>query len=204
MGTLYLVARYEAAQRLIDSGLIVGVVVLLSLLVSGLVSAWLGRKLTTPILDVTDAAHHVMERRDFSVRVKKTTRILVADDVVDSMESMALALQILGHEVRTATDGTSALDTAVAFQPDVAILDIGMPGLSGYALATRIRQHDWGRRVLLIALTGWGQRDDVNQGHASGFNHHMTSPADFHATKRLIDEFRVARGGAPDPTAAGV
>ncbi|MEO8135636.1 MAG: response regulator [Betaproteobacteria bacterium] len=93
---------------------------------------------------------------------------------------------------------------AIAFRPDIAILDIGMPGLSGYALAERIRQFDWGRRMLLIALTGWGQRADITQAHAAGFNHHMTKPADFYALKQVIDEFIAARDGDPDAATATV
>jgi CheY-like chemotaxis protein len=124
-------------------------------------------------------------------------RILVADDVADSLTSLALALQILGHNVRTAADGVSAVEAASAFHPDVAILDIGMPGLTGYDVATRIRATDWGRRAMLIALTGWGQRDDILRAHRSGFDHHMTKPADFATLRRMIDAHAAARGAAP-------
>src|SRR4029079_12080746 len=95
-------------------------------------------------------------------------RILVADDVPDSLQSLSLALQILGHDVHTAPDGVLAVEVALAFLPEVAVLDIGMPGLSGYEVATRIRATDWGRQSLLIALTGWGQREDIHRAHASG------------------------------------
>jgi len=124
-------------------------------------------------------------------------RVLVADDVPDSMQSLGLALQIVGHKVRTAPDGEKALEVAAAFHPEVAILDIGMPGMTGYEVAARIRAAEWGRDALLIALTGWGQRDDVRRAHLSGFDHHMTKPADFAALQRLIDahvQGRLARG----------
>jgi CheY-like chemotaxis protein len=120
-------------------------------------------------------------------------RILVADDVADSLQSLSLALQILGHHVRTASDGLLALDVAQSHRPDVAILDIGMPGLTGYEVATRIRETDWGRDALLIALTGWGQRDDIHRAHMSGFDHHMTKPADFATLQRMIDAFAASR-----------
>jgi CheY-like chemotaxis protein len=127
-------------------------------------------------------------------------RILVADDVPDSLQSLALALQILGHKVRTAADGVLAVEVAMGFQPEVAILDIGMPGLTGYEVATRIRATDWGRNALLIALTGWGQREDINRAHVSGFDHHMTKPADFATLQRMIDAYAAAH---PAPEAAG-
>jgi CheY-like chemotaxis protein len=119
-------------------------------------------------------------------------RILVADDVPDSLQSLALALQILGHQVRTAPDGAIAVEAAQSFQPQVAILDIGMPGLTGYEVATRIRATGWGRHSLLIALTGWGQREDINRAHMSGFDHHMTKPADFATLQRMIDVYAAA------------
>jgi len=123
-------------------------------------------------------------------------RILVADDVADSLTSLAIALQLLGHDVRTAPDGIAAVDAALAFRPEIAILDIGMPGLSGYDVAARIRATDWGGRSLLIALTGWGQRDDVLRAHRSGFDQHMTKPADFATLRRMIDAYAAAHGAA--------
>ena len=128
-------------------------------------------------------------------------RIMVADDVADSLSSLGIALQMLGHDVRTAPDGIAAVDAALTFRPDVAILDIGMPGLSGYDVAARIRTTDWGAGTLLIALTGWGQRDDVLRAHRAGFDHHMTKPADFATLCRMIDAFAAAhrvRAPAPD------
>jgi signal transduction histidine kinase/CheY-like chemotaxis protein len=123
-------------------------------------------------------------------------RILVADDVADSLTSLAIALQLLGHDVRTAPDGIAAVDAALAFRPEIAILDIGMPGLSGYDVAARIRATDGGGGSLLIALTGWGQRDDVLRAHRAGFDQHMTKPADFATLRRMIDAYAAAHGAA--------
>jgi CheY-like chemotaxis protein len=114
-------------------------------------------------------------------------KILIADDVPDSVQSLALALQILGHKVRVAADGVQAWETAMKFHPDVAILDIGMPGMNGYEVAERIRQSPWGRPIVLVALTGWGQRDDVNRSREAGFDHHLTKPADFSVVRKLLD-----------------
>jgi CheY-like chemotaxis protein len=105
-------------------------------------------------------------------------RVLVADDVQDSADSLARLLRALKHEVHVASDGTQALEVARRIHPDAAILDIGMPGLTGYEVATRIRRYDWGKRITLIALTGWGQRSDVSKSQEAGFDHHMTKPAD--------------------------
>jgi len=73
-------------------------------------------------------------------------------------------------------------------QPDVAVLDIGMPGLTGYEVASRIRLHPWGRRMMLIALTGWGQNRDMVLSREAGFDHHMTKPADSALLARYLAE----------------
>ncbi len=120
-------------------------------------------------------------------------RILVADDVPDSMQSLGMGLEMLGHEIRTAGDGIQALEIAASFRPQTAILDIGMPGLNGYELARRIRDEPWGRDMLLIALTGWGQQEDVQRSAAAGFDHHMTKPVDFDTLTRLIESWVAGR-----------
>ena len=114
-------------------------------------------------------------------------RILVADDVADSLQSLGIGLRLLGHEVRMAANGHEALQLVAEFRPQMAILDIGMPGLDGYEVAQRIRKEPWGRDMLLVALTGWGQREDVQRAVAAGFDHHMTKPADFTLLTRLLD-----------------
>ena len=122
-------------------------------------------------------------------------RVLVADDVQDSAESLARLLRALKHEVHIASDGVEALDVARQIHPDAAILDIGMPGLTGYEVANRIRRYDWGKRVTLIALTGWGQRSDVAKSQEAGFDHHMTKPAD----ADLLSTYLARAASAPRP-----
>jgi signal transduction histidine kinase len=102
-------------------------------------------------------------------------RILVADDNRDAADSLAGMLRMLGHEVRTAHDGAEAVESAIAFHPDVALLDIGMPQLNGYDVARSIRQQV--KDVVLVALTGWGQAEDKTRSQAAGFDHHLTKPA---------------------------
>ncbi len=113
-------------------------------------------------------------------------KILVADDNRDAAESLAMILAILGHEVHTASDGQEAVDAAEALRPDMVVLDIGMPRLNGYQAARRIREQPWGRNIVLVALTGWGQAEDKRQAMAAGFTAHMVKPAEPTALAALL------------------
>lgn len=123
-------------------------------------------------------------------------RILVADDVRDSAEGLAVLLRIGGNDVRIATDGAEALMLASEFQPEVAVLDIGMPKLSGYEVARQIREQPWGENTVLIALTGWGQQDDIRRALDVGFNYHMVKPVNIPQLQELLEQMaaRKARG----------
>ena len=101
-------------------------------------------------------------------------RVLVVDDNVDAADTLAASLEFIGHEVRACYDGMSALETVDQWRPDVAILDIGMPGMDGYEVARRLRVLVPG--TTLIALTGWGQENDLRQARDAGFNLHRTKP----------------------------
>jgi two-component system CheB/CheR fusion protein len=105
-------------------------------------------------------------------------RILVVDDNVDMVESLALLLRLRGHEVEVAYDGPGALKAAGSFHPEVVLLDIGLPGLDGYQVASRLRQRRRSARVLLVALTGYGQDADQLRSRQAGFDHHLTKPVD--------------------------
>jgi PAS domain S-box-containing protein len=105
-------------------------------------------------------------------------RVLVADDNVDGAESLAELLRVWGHDVLVAHDGTQALALADANQPDVLLLDIGMPGLNGYELAAEVRRRPWGNRAVLVAVTGWGHEEDRRRSLAAGFEVHFTKPVD--------------------------
>jgi PAS domain S-box-containing protein len=105
-------------------------------------------------------------------------RILVADDNKDAADSLAMLLELEGNEVRVAYNGRAALALAQAFRPDTALLDIGMPELSGYEVAEALRREPWGADICLIALTGWGQDRDRQRANDAGFNHHVTKPVD--------------------------
>jgi signal transduction histidine kinase len=105
-------------------------------------------------------------------------KLLLVDDNVDAVHSLALLLGQLGHEVRTAYDGATGLEVARQFQPEVVILDIGLPGMDGYEVARRIRADMALEHVKLVALTGYGQREDRGRALAAGFDHHLIKPTD--------------------------
>jgi len=113
-------------------------------------------------------------------------RILVVDDNADAAESLATLLAISGHETRMAHDGKDAVKQAEQFNPDVVFLDIGMPVLDGHETARLIRQQPWGKDMVLIALTGWGQNEDRRRSQDAGFNHHLVKPADPDQVAKLL------------------
>ena len=115
-------------------------------------------------------------------------RILVVDDNHDAATMMEVLLQMNGHDVRKTFDGNSALDIAHEFEPDICLLDIGMPGMSGLELATKIR--GFLPKSLLISISGWGQESDHVRSRESGFDHHLVKPVEFNRLFSLIDENR--------------
>ena len=93
---------------------------------------------------------------------------------------------IMGHEIRVVHDGVEAVEAAELFQPDLVVMDLGMPRLNGFEAAKRIRQQPWGNEMVLIALTGWGQTDDRERSKAAGFDYHLTKAADPTALEQLL------------------
>ncbi len=125
--------------------------------------------------------------------------MLVVDDNVDSAESLSQCLSMLGYETRTAHDGLAALTSAESWCPDAALLDIGLPQMSGYEVAKRIRALRQNERLLLIALSGWGQEEDRRKSKASGFNYHFVKPVDVDALTSVLVQHEHARASAPSP-----
>jgi len=109
---------------------------------------------------------------------KVSRRVLVVDDNRDSADTMAIMLRIMGHVVESAYDGLEAVRMAEKFRPDVALLDIGLPKLDGYQTARMIRMEEWGRVMALIAVTGWGQKEDRRRSREAGFDYHIVKPVD--------------------------
>ncbi len=121
-------------------------------------------------------------------------RILIVDDQVDAASMLARLLRRQGHEVRVASDGVSAIRSVVEHRPDFALLDIGLPLMDGYEIARRLRALPDAAPLTLVALTGYGQEEDIRRSHEAGFDHHLVKPTDLVALGRLL-----VGPGAPDP-----
>jgi CheY-like chemotaxis protein len=112
--------------------------------------------------------------------------VLVVDDNADAADMLRTLLEFSGHTVCTAPDGPSALELVGGFSPEVALLDVGLPGMDGYELARRLRSGPGGQAMTIIAVTGWGNSADRERAHAAGFNAHVTKPADLDTIERLV------------------
>jgi signal transduction histidine kinase len=128
-----------------------------------------------------DATHAPPVRRSESVR-----RVLVIEDNADAREMLRLALVQAGHAVLEAVDGPDGLDCVRRLRPDVALVDVGLPGFDGYEVARQIRAEDSGKPLVLIALTGYGQPDDRRRALEAGFDAHLVKPVDFDALDEAI------------------
>ena len=114
-------------------------------------------------------------------------RVLVVDDNRDATDSMAMLLSVWGHDTRIANDGPSALGLAAEFQPEVVILDIGLPGMDGYEVARRMHEMPGLRGTVLVAMTGYGQEEDRMRSKAAGFARHVVKPADPGALRAMLE-----------------
>jgi PAS domain S-box-containing protein len=126
---------------------------------------------------------------------QKAHRVLVVDDNADGAESMSLLLQLEGHESFVAHDAYEAIETAEKHRPEAIILDIGLPGMSGYEACRAIREKPWGRNLVLIAVTGWGQEEDRNRSKEAGFNAHIVKPVDHDALLKLLSQLLESANG---------
>ncbi len=115
-------------------------------------------------------------------------RILVVDDNVDVAETMATFLDLIGHTIETAHNGADAVTAALAFRPQVAFVDIGLPGMNGYEVAERLRLEPALTGIVLVALTGWGNAEDRRKAHEAGFDHHLTKPVDLARLETMLAE----------------
>ena len=120
-------------------------------------------------------------------------RVLVVDDNRDAADSLGLLLESMGQNVSTVYDGATALAAIDAYQPDIVMLDIGMPHLNGYQVAIEIRARAAKRRPYLIAVTGWGQESDQQRARESGFDRHFVKPVSAEALRGVVSE--IARRG---------
>jgi signal transduction histidine kinase len=137
-----------------------------------------GAKFTVrlPVMAAQVAGPANQKREAAAIPPVEPQRILVADDNRDAAEALSLQLQLAGHDVRTAYDGIDALTVAKTFDPDIVLLDLGMPKMDGYEAARQLRLQPASRRVTLIALTGWGQQQDRQRTADAGFDAHLVKP----------------------------
>jgi len=122
-------------------------------------------------------------------------RILLVDDNEDGAESLAMLLELGGHDIDIVHDGPQALEAAQRLRPDVVLLDIGLPRMNGYEVCRRIRQESWGQDLTVVALTGWGQEEDRQRSREAGFDAHLVKPVDYDNLTKLLTSLPSAYGG---------
>ncbi len=133
-----------------------------------------------PVLDSPSRPEDLVQRahRKSGLAKARSRRVLVVDDNPDAVETLSILLQLRHNDVLTAVDGLEAVEAAAAFQPDLILLDIGLPKLNGYEAARRIREQRQDQRVMIVAMTGWGQEEDKRKSKEAGFNQHLVKPVD--------------------------
>lgn len=114
-------------------------------------------------------------------------RILIVDDNTDSVETMATLIRLSGHEIAVAHDGETALEKATSFQPEIVLLDVGLPGMDGYEVAERLRAIPENKKLVIVALTGYGKEEVRQRAMDAGFDYHFVKPVDFTALELLIN-----------------
>jgi CheY-like chemotaxis protein len=137
---------------------------------------------TPPVVSVSSRRAKLQQGRE------RPARVLVVDDNVDLARGLARLLQIHGHDVRIAFDGPTGLDEAKNLRPDVVLLDIGLPGMDGYQLAAHLRRDETVKGATLIAISGYGQEEDLRLAREAGFDHHLVKPIISDDLIKLLEE----------------
>jgi CheY-like chemotaxis protein len=128
-----------------------------------------------------------VESRLFDCQGKTVSeRILIVDDDRATADTLSLLIRTLGCEAKAVYSGQAAVDAIAAFEPDMALIDIGMPGRDGYATVAGIRQQPGGTHVILVAVTGWGRDEDKRRAYDAGFDLHVTKPMRLETLKELL------------------
>jgi CheY-like chemotaxis protein len=138
----------------------------------------------SPVPDAPDAP------RAAPAAAARKLRVLVVDDNIDAAETLAMFLEFRGHAVRVCHEGPTALAMADQYRPEVLLLDIGLPGMSGCDVARTLRQRRWAEDAMIIALSGWNQDRDREASRAAGMNHHLVKPVDHEVLERLLADVR--------------
>jgi CheY-like chemotaxis protein len=141
-----------------------------------------------PVVDRRLAAREESEaaRKEEMGRMLK---VLVVDDNADLVDMLGMVVETTGHDVRKALDGTTAIAAALAYRPDVILLDLGLPGMNGLDVARELRRHAETAGARIVALTGWGQEQDRHQTAQAGFDYHLTKPTDPDRLRALLSDY---------------
>lgn len=115
-------------------------------------------------------------------------RVLIVDDNADAASTLGMLIEMLGNHVATANSGREALALGEDFQPRIIFLDLGMPEMDGFATAAKIREQAWGKNIVIVALSGWGQDEDKRKTEAAGFDHHLVKPTELGQLQKLLAE----------------
>jgi CheY-like chemotaxis protein len=149
--------------------------------------SWFVTLMASSPSDHTPTARERAQVGTHSLDQRRALRILVVDDLKDAADALAILLRMHGHALRTIYEGQTALATALEFNPHVILLDIGLPLLSGYQVAKQLRQHTELQSVCLIALSGYGQPEDVQAAKQAGFDFHLLKPIEPHVLLPILD-----------------
>jgi len=154
--------------------------------------------ITLPLLDTGDAALGEALEKTRSAPAAPMT-VLIVDDNIDSAQTSLWMLDLMGHKAAVAHEGVTALEIARDLEPDVVLLDIGMPGMDGYEVCRRLRQMPGMKNKTVIAQTGWGQESDRQKAFAAGFDHHVTKPVSLDLLTQLLSDIRRTATKAGEP-----
>ncbi|WP_166819864.1 PAS domain S-box protein [Thalassoroseus pseudoceratinae] len=151
-----------------------------------------GSEFTVRLPRLLDTTAPKTDTKETSEKVEGKTchRILVVDDNTAAATMLKMVVKMLGHDVRMAHDGQEAVEVAGKFLPDVVLMDLGMPKMNGYEAARYIREQPWGKKMMLVALTGWGQEEDKRQTKNAGFDHHLVKPAEPADLQQILSRLR--------------
>jgi signal transduction histidine kinase len=139
-----------------------------------------------PVSAAADGPVDAVEPQPVQLPVSDALRLLVVDDNVDAAETLAELLDTMGYQVRQAGDGEAALTACQAFDPHVVLLDIGLPGMNGYDVCRQMRRQRGGKARTMVAVTGWGQPEDLQRSKEAGFDRHLVKPMDFDALVAIL------------------
>jgi CheY-like chemotaxis protein len=137
------------------------------------------------------------EQREQEAAPPRLRRVLVVDDNHDAADSLGMLLEFLGAEVKVVHDGYAALEAMKSFAPAVVLLDLGMPGMNGLEVARRMREDPATSAMTLVALTGWGQREDRRRTSEAGFDYHLVKPADLGTLQSILAMGEAGNAGPP-------